>query len=133
MRDRVLLAAAVTFLGLTNLLGQAGAPAPRKPDEAVQVAFSVAVKLRKLRRRRAPIDLTGYWVAVVTEDWRFRMVTPPKGDFAVFQQILPEFRPVSSGILLRTKPPANNANPMALPQSCVCPAHPHHVGTTTQR
>jgi hypothetical protein len=30
----------------------------------------------------APIDLTGYWVSVVTEDWRYRMVTPPKGDFA---------------------------------------------------
>jgi hypothetical protein len=26
--------------------------------------------------------LTGYWVSVVTEDWRFRMVTPPKGDYA---------------------------------------------------
>ena len=30
----------------------------------------------------APIDLTGYWVAVVTEDWRYRMVPPPKGDYA---------------------------------------------------
>jgi hypothetical protein len=30
----------------------------------------------------APIDLTGYWVALVTEDWRFRMITPPKGDYA---------------------------------------------------
>ena len=30
----------------------------------------------------APIDLTGYWVAVITEDWRWRMVTPPKGDYA---------------------------------------------------
>jgi hypothetical protein len=29
----------------------------------------------------APIDLTGYWVALVTEDWRFRMITPPKGDY----------------------------------------------------
>ncbi len=28
----------------------------------------------------APIDLTGYWVSIVTEDWRFRMITPPKGD-----------------------------------------------------
>jgi hypothetical protein len=28
----------------------------------------------------APVDLTGYWVALVTEDWRFRMVTPRKGD-----------------------------------------------------
>ena len=33
-------------------------------------------------RAAAPIDLTGYWVSVVTEDWRFRMMTPPKGDFA---------------------------------------------------
>ncbi len=30
----------------------------------------------------APIDLTGYWVSVVTEDWLYRMVTPPKGDFS---------------------------------------------------
>ena len=28
------------------------------------------------------IDVTGNWVAVVNEDWRWRMVTPPKGDFA---------------------------------------------------
>jgi hypothetical protein len=28
------------------------------------------------------VDFTGYWVAVVTEDWRFRMVTPPRGDAA---------------------------------------------------
>jgi hypothetical protein len=32
-------------------------------------------------RARAPVDLTGYWVAVVTEDWRYRMMTPDKGDF----------------------------------------------------
>jgi hypothetical protein len=30
----------------------------------------------------APEDLSGYWVSLVTEDWRFRMVTPPKGDYA---------------------------------------------------
>jgi hypothetical protein len=29
----------------------------------------------------APADLTGYWVSVVTEDWRYRMVTPMKGDY----------------------------------------------------
>jgi hypothetical protein len=29
----------------------------------------------------APIDLTGYWVAFVNEDWRYRMVTPAKGDY----------------------------------------------------
>ena len=31
-------------------------------------------------RAAAPIDLTGYWVSLVTDDWRWRMVTPPKGD-----------------------------------------------------
>ena len=31
-------------------------------------------------RSTAPVDLTGYWVSVVTEDWRWRMMTPPKGD-----------------------------------------------------
>jgi hypothetical protein len=30
----------------------------------------------------APIDLTGTWVAVISEDWRHRMVTPAKGDYA---------------------------------------------------
>ena len=29
----------------------------------------------------APIELTGYWVAVVTEDWRHRMATARKGDY----------------------------------------------------
>jgi len=32
-------------------------------------------------RSAAPVDLTGYWVAVVTEDWRHRMATARKGDF----------------------------------------------------
>src|SRR6185436_16866936 len=29
----------------------------------------------------APVDLTGYWVAFISEDWRYRMVTPLKGDY----------------------------------------------------
>jgi hypothetical protein len=33
-------------------------------------------------RAAAPFDLTGTWVAVVTEDWRWRMVTPSKNDVA---------------------------------------------------
>jgi hypothetical protein len=32
-------------------------------------------------RAASPIDLTGYWVSVITEDWRWRMVTAPKGDY----------------------------------------------------
>jgi hypothetical protein len=45
-------------------LGAAPAPPPADP------------------RAEAPQDFTGYWVAIVTEDWRFRMLTPDKGDFA---------------------------------------------------
>jgi hypothetical protein len=30
----------------------------------------------------APIDLTGNWVSVVTEDWRWRMLIPRKGDYS---------------------------------------------------
>ena len=30
----------------------------------------------------APIDITGNWVAVISEDWRWRMVTPARGDYA---------------------------------------------------
>jgi hypothetical protein len=43
--------------------GRGGAAAPANPKAA------------------APVDFTGYWVSVVTGDWRFRMVTPPKGDY----------------------------------------------------
>lgn len=32
-------------------------------------------------RSAAPVDLTGYWVSLITEDWRFRMITPRKGDY----------------------------------------------------
>ena len=45
--------------------GRGGAPQPPKPA-----------------REAAPIDLTGNWVSVVTEDYRWRMVTPLKGDSA---------------------------------------------------
>ena len=31
-------------------------------------------------RESAPLDLTGQWVSLVTDDWRWRMMVPPKGD-----------------------------------------------------
>jgi len=54
-------------IGLAAQQGQRGGGPPQAP-QTPQAA--------------APIDLTGDWVSVVTEDWRWRMVTPPKGDFA---------------------------------------------------
>ena len=40
-------------------------------------------------RAGAPIDLTGQWVAVISEDWRWRMITPPKGDIVSIPLNLP--------------------------------------------
>jgi hypothetical protein len=34
-------------------------------------------------RAAAPIDLTGTWVSLVTNEWRWRMLTPPKGEYDV--------------------------------------------------
>src|SRR5262245_6342761 len=32
-------------------------------------------------KQAAPIDLAGYWVSPIIEDWKYRMVTPTKGVF----------------------------------------------------
>ena len=45
-----------------------------------QQAQPTAPTTSSAARTLAPTDFTGYWVAVVTEDWRWRMMTPPKGD-----------------------------------------------------
>jgi hypothetical protein len=37
---------------------------------------------RRSPREAAPADFTGNWVAVVSEDWRYRMMTAPRGDAA---------------------------------------------------
>jgi hypothetical protein len=31
-------------------------------------------------RAAAPLDITGHWVSLVTDDWVYRMITPAKGD-----------------------------------------------------
>jgi hypothetical protein len=53
-----------------------------------------AAAQRPTPRASAPIDLTGYWVAFVSEDWRLRMVTPPKGDYTRVP-LTPEARKVA--------------------------------------
>lgn len=54
-------------LGIAGaLLAQFGGPPPGPPPTG---------------RTAAPEDVTGYWVSLVTEDWRYRMVTPAKGDY----------------------------------------------------
>jgi hypothetical protein len=60
------------------------APARCDPDQNADCRSYVAAKKRAAipAKTAAPIDLTGYWEAVVTEDWRWRMMTAPRGDFA---------------------------------------------------
>jgi hypothetical protein len=80
--------------------GVAGGRAGRTAVAALAVAMAVpAVRLTAQRatdtsvarptatapvngRTDAPVDLTGYWVSVVTEDWQWRMMTPLKGDYS---------------------------------------------------
>jgi hypothetical protein len=59
----------LTLVAVATAYAQLG-PAPAKP------------KPPRNAKEGAPVDFTGYWVSVVTEDWRWRMVTPIKGDFA---------------------------------------------------
>lgn len=66
----LLLPLAISCLFATGVYAQGrgggggrGAQPPKSPKEA------------------ATIDLTGYWAAVVTTDWRWRMTVPPKGDY----------------------------------------------------
>lgn len=48
----------------------------------------------KTPREAAPKDLTGYWVSVVTELWRYRMLVPDKNDYQ-FVPLNPEGRKVA--------------------------------------
>lgn len=61
-----------TMFGISAVLGAAVAT-PVSGQQAAPPAPTTA-------RQSALLDLTGQWVSIVTEDWRWRMVTPPKGD-----------------------------------------------------
>ncbi|PWT99450.1 MAG: hypothetical protein C5B51_27120 [Terriglobia bacterium] len=50
----------------------------------------------RIGKAGAFFDPTGYWVSVVTEDWRLRMVTPKKGDY-VGVSLNPEGRKIADG------------------------------------
>ena len=64
MRARTIFAVAL-LAAIVPLQAQRGGGPPAGPPRTV-----------------APIDLTGNWVSIVSMDWRWRMVTPAKGDYA---------------------------------------------------
>jgi hypothetical protein len=54
---------------------------------AVAASASAQIEQRSVAapptpRQAAPYDITGYWVAVIMEDYRWRMITPPPGDYS---------------------------------------------------
>ena len=53
----------------------------RRPALAAQGRGAQAPAAPPTPRAQAPLDLTGYWVAIISEDWRWRMITPSRGDF----------------------------------------------------
>jgi hypothetical protein len=73
-RDRTSAVTITVMLALSLVRPAQSAPPVQAPQPPQPAAGSA--------RATAPFDPTGYWVAVVTEDWRWRMVTPQKGDYA---------------------------------------------------
>ena len=63
-----LVAAAIFVVSVQHMSAQTSFPPPPAPPAP--------------GRSGAPIDLTGTWVSIVSEDWIYRMLTPPKGNYA---------------------------------------------------
>ena len=74
MKTRIAFAFAIALAAGIGAAGQTPTPAPPAPPAAPAPP--------RTPRTIAPIDITGYWVALITEDWRWRMLTPAKGDYA---------------------------------------------------
>jgi len=67
-------------VGAWLLIGSA--PMAVAQGRAGQTAGAATPAAPPTAKAATPIDLTGYWVSVITEDWRWRMVTPAKGEYA---------------------------------------------------
>jgi hypothetical protein len=97
---------AIGLLASTALHAQAPAPAPASASSAeanserfrgsargctteeYDISADCGLRMRARNTKqaaqpakaRAPVDLTGHWIAVLSEDWRWRMMAAPKGD-----------------------------------------------------
>jgi hypothetical protein len=62
-RGRLLVSIATVLAAFVSgrVIAQRGAPAPESALEPT-------------------VDLTGYWVSLISDEWRYRMLTPPKGN-----------------------------------------------------
>lgn len=71
-----------TGLGLAAALAAFSLGWGRVSVAGAQGPPATASQVPETARAQAPIDLSGYWVANISEDWRWRMVTPARGDYA---------------------------------------------------
>lgn len=74
-RDAARFMGVIQALVVTVLLAVCGSLVAQPPGGAAPSGSALPAQ------QLAPIDITGYWVSVVNEDWRWRMMTPPKGDY----------------------------------------------------
>lgn len=64
------------------VFAQAG-PSPYRPPPGVAAGPSLVPPAPLLPPRQdAKFDMTGQWVPIISEDYQWRMITPPKGEFA---------------------------------------------------
>ena len=68
-------------LGVVAIAGLLVLPATLEGQGRGRGAGQGAAQPALTPRAAAPIDLTGYWVSIVSEDWRWRMGVGQKGDF----------------------------------------------------
>ncbi|MGH8144573.1 MAG: hypothetical protein ACREU2_18940 [Steroidobacteraceae bacterium] len=70
-------AGALLLIALTSMPLLAQQPPPKAAGAAGHAAVPTASA-----RARAPFDPSGYWVSLITQNWRYRMVVPARGDYA---------------------------------------------------
>ena len=105
----------------------APAPAPAAPAPGQGAAGQGGGRGRgqaapQTAQAAAPIDLTGWWVSIVTEDWRWRMVTPAKLDYASVPISNEGRRVADTWDPAKTSARGTRARPTARPRLCACPA-----------
>jgi hypothetical protein len=74
------ITATVLLLSIASLVARAEGEAAAQQPAGGRGGRGQQAAAPPSARAAAPIDLTGQWVSLVTDDWRWRVVIPPKGD-----------------------------------------------------
>src|SRR3989442_8215389 len=115
MRARVLAAAILVGLPFALQAQQGRGQGPGRGADALNF------------RTNAPVDLTGYWESLITDDWRYRMLTPPKGNVDYLPMTAEARRLADQWIPSKTRPPESNLVATARSAPCACRrARPPH-------